>query len=263
MPDFEITFQSVKQMTYGSTTCKVQILFQVTGPKTGIDLVQVYALNPAPTNPGGLGDVVDTVDLTITESQYNSLIDLQSGAVYTLALCPRSETDGSLDDKVEGESWESFCVYQPFVTNVGNNALNPQITVDSREPATLLHSNQITISWSSSSYTDGQVLWGPVTSPEQNVYSFKPGHRGLNVDYTGQYTAPIPRNLAGQTILFTVQVRNSFQDSSLWYPTRVAVQSAHNYNSLRQFLTASNVVLPTGVRQHLRGAGSLRAIMQI
>jgi hypothetical protein len=42
MPDFEIHFLSVKQTTFTSPTCKVLINFQVLGPKSQIDFVQVH-----------------------------------------------------------------------------------------------------------------------------------------------------------------------------------------------------------------------------
>jgi hypothetical protein len=262
MADFQIRFMSVKQTTYGSPTCKVLIVFEITGPKSGVDIAQIYAVNAVNTTSNGLGDVVDTIDLTITEFQYSSLVDLQSGAAYTLALCPRSKTGDVLDDKVEGEYLESFCIFQPFVTELADNPL-VQINVDSAEPATLLHSNQITISWSSSNYTDGQVLWGPQTSPHQHVYSFQPGHKGTEPDYTGKYTATIPANLANQVFSFTVQVRNQLQDANLWVKNTVTVRSARNYYSLRQLLLVSNVPLPAGVRQYLHGTRSLRTLMQI
>jgi hypothetical protein len=52
MADFTINFKSIKQMTYTSPLCKVQIVFSVTGPKSGIDLVQVYAVNAFDTQSG-------------------------------------------------------------------------------------------------------------------------------------------------------------------------------------------------------------------
>jgi hypothetical protein len=215
MADFEISFMSVKQMTFGSPTCKVQILFQITGPKSGVDLVQVYAVI-ANTPSRGLGDVVDSIDMSINESQYTSLIDLQSGTAYTLALCPRSKTGDVLDDQVEGQYWETFCIYAPFTTAAIVSVPTPQINVVSVEPRTIAHQNQITISWQPNDYTDGQVLWGPQTSQQQNTYSFNASDSGNTPSYSGQYSANIADNLAGQIIFLTVRVRNQFQDASLW-----------------------------------------------
>jgi len=263
MADFEISFISVRQMTFGSPTSKVQILFEVTGPKTGIDLVQVYAVNAVDTKSADLGNVVDAVDLSTTESQYSSLVDLQSGTAYTLALCPRSETGGVLDDQVEGQYWETFCIYQSFVTAANVSVPTPQIDIVSVAPRTLLHPNQITISWASIDYTDGQVLWGSQSGPRQNVYSFTPSDSGNVPNYTGQYAANIPDNLAGQMISFTVQVRNQFQDANLWSINTALVRAASNYRSLSQFLAASNIAPPTTIRQYLHGTSSLRALMGI
>jgi hypothetical protein len=267
MADFEISFDQIRQTTTGSTTCKVMILFTVLGPKTGIDLVQVYAVQggapPGPLGPGGSGNVVDTVDLTTTESQYESAITLPAGVAFTLALCPRSKDNGGLSDQVEGESWETFCVFQAFTTSASDNPATPFITVQQPVPATLNHANQITISWESDDYTDGQVIWGPLANPQQTESSFQPVDKGNVPDYTGTYTADITSNLAGQLIAFTVQVRNSFQDASLWFPSHVVVRSAQNYTSVREFLKASNVALPTGISQYFKGTMSLRALMQI
>jgi hypothetical protein len=208
-----------------------------------------------------LGNVVDSVDLTITESQYPSTITLLAGTAFKLALCPRTLDNGTLSDKVEGEYWETFCVYQAFTTYASDNPATPLITVQQPIPATLNHANQITIGWQSNDYTDGQVLWGPLTNPQQTVSSFNAGDSGNVPDYTGTYTTDIPSNLAGQLMEFTVQVRNTFQDAKLWFPSHVLVRSAQNYTSLRKFLEASNVAPSTGIKQYFIGTTSLRALM--
>jgi hypothetical protein len=100
-------------------------------------------------------------------------------------------------------------------------------------------------------------------NPTSNVYSFQAVDKGNVPDYTGQYTATIPWNLANQVISFTVKTRNKYQDPNLWYSTTVGARSAGNYHSLGQFLRASNVQLPAGVRQFLHGTSSLRSLMQI
>jgi hypothetical protein len=262
MPDFQISFLSIKQMDDLPPTCNVIISFQVTGPKTGIDLVQVYALNVEDTSPGGTSDIVDSVDMTIPESQYSSSVTLQTGASYNLALCPRTEDDGVLSDEVEGEPWETFCVINPYTTQSNAGTEAPLVSIVSNEPATLLHPNQITISWRSYSYTDGNVLWGPQSEPRRNTYPFTP-IGGNPPSYTGQYTAPIPATLADQALSFTVEVENKFLEPGEFFPTTVIVRSEKNYTSLRQFLVASNVAFPTSVKQYMHGTKSLRALMQI
>lgn len=263
MADFAIGFLSIKQMTDTSPTCKVQILFQITGPHAGIDLVQVYAIPAGQTTSNGLGDVVDSVDLTITDSQYHSLVDLPAGTSFTVGLCPRSKTGDTLDDQTEGEYWEAFCIFQAFTTTLTPAIGDPSVSVTSIEPFTLNHPNQLTISWSGADYTDGQVLWGPLNNPRANQYSFQTTDVGNVPSYQGSHTFVIPRPLQGRILSFTVQVRNKFNDAPLWFPTTIGVLSARNYLSVRQFLQASNVQFPTGVRRLLHGAHSLRALMQI
>jgi hypothetical protein len=201
--------------------------------------------------------------MSISESQYTSLVDLPAGATFTIYLCPRSKTNGGLDDQTEGQYWESYCISQPFTTTLNITGSAPQVPVSSIEPATLLHPNQITIQWwSSFNYTDGQVIWGTLPTPS-HVYSFQTGDRNGEPDYSGQYTATIPAGVGTPLIQFTVKTENNITNPNVWYSTTVAARPARNYHSLVQFLRASNVQLPTGVRQFLHGTSSLRSLMQI
>jgi hypothetical protein len=262
MINFSINFISITQMTHTSPTCKVEINFHVGGTRIDIDLVQVYALPAGQAYPSpGLGNVVDSVDLgAITEGpDYSSLVDLPAGSIFAIGLCPRSETDGTLDDQIDDEYWETFCIFQQFTTTLNVGPGNPQVTVKSIQPYTLNNPNQITISWSSSDYTDGQVLWGPLNNQLENEWSWTVSDEGNEPQYSGNQTFTIPSALQGKILAFKVQVRNQFQNATLWSPTTIGVQSARNYHSARQFLQASKVRFPTGVR-HLP---SLRALMQI
>jgi hypothetical protein len=264
MIDFEISFTGIKQITYTAPTCMVDIDFQITGPHSRIDLVQVYAVNTADAAPNGLGDVVDSVDLIINQFQYTSVPKLPAGSAFTIALCPRSKTDGQLDDLTEGEEyWETYCIFQSFTTVLNLGPEDPQVSVVSIQPATLNKPNQINIAWSSYSYTDGQVLWGPVNNSSENNYQFQATDVGNEPSYSGTYTATIPSALRGHILSFTVQVRNQLTDATKWYPTTIGVVSARNYHSARQFLQASDVQFPTGVSRFLNGSHSLRALMQI
>lgn len=262
---FETKFISIKQMTHdrSSATCKVNILFELNGPHSNIDLMQVYAIPAGQTVSNGLGDVVDSVDISIPESQYASVPDLPAGSSFMIALCPRSKTGDTLDDQIAGQYWETYCVFQPFTTQLTLGIGDPQVSVSSIQPATLNHPNEVTIAWSGDNYTDGQVLWGPVRNPRQNLVPFQPTDQGNEPNYTGKYTANIPPALQGQILSFTVQVRNSFNDATLWYPTTIGALSAWNYRSVRQFLQASDVQFPTGIKQFLKGGHSVRAVMQI
>jgi Tn3 transposase DDE domain len=96
MLDFEIKFTGVQQIALPQSlepapgTCKVLINFNVTGPKSGIDNVQVYAVNAVDTISAGLGNVVDTVDMQIQEYQYTSLVAILADGI-NLGLTRMSE----------------------------------------------------------------------------------------------------------------------------------------------------------------------------
>jgi hypothetical protein len=262
---FETKFISITQVTDtpSSATCKVEILFELNGPHSNIDLVQVYAIPAGQTISNGLGNVVDSVDVSIPENQYASVPELPAGSSFTIALCPRSKTGSTLDDQIDGQYWETFCVFQPFTTTLTLGIGSPQVSVSSIKPATLNQPNQVAIAYSGNDYTDGQVLWGPVNNPRQTEVSFQPAEPGNEPVYNGTYTANIPPALQGQILSFTVQVKNSYTDDSLWYPTTIGVLSARNYRSVSQFLQASNVQLPTGIKYLLKGGHSVRALLQI
>lgn len=155
------------------------------------------------------------------------------------------------------------CRVYSFTTRLTPGTGAPQVSVVSVQPFTLNQPNQIEIAWSGNDYTDGQVLWGPRSSPRANNHPFGVDDSGNEPNYSGQYTATVPPALQGQILLFTIRVRNSNQDATLWFPTTIGVLSARNYRSAQQFLQASNVAFPTGVRPLLKGAHSLRALMQI
>jgi hypothetical protein len=263
MTNFTINFiEPIKQMTFTAPTCKVEINFHVGGTRIDIDLVQVYAIPAGQGSPSaGLGNVVDSVDLgdAADGPDYSSVPDLPAGTAFTIGLCPRSKTDGTLDDQIDDQYWETFCIFQPFTTTLNFGPGAPQVTVNSIQPYTLKNPNQITISWSGSDYTDGQVLWGPLNNAMEYTYSFVPVDVGNEPSYQGSNSFPIPPVLQGKILSFTVRVRNQFNDATLWFPTTIGVQSARNYHSVRQFLQASDVKLPAQVRH----SPSLRALMQI
>lgn len=263
MADFTIDFISIKQMTFTSpsATCKVEINFHIGGPHNDIDLVQVYAIPAGLGNSAGLGNVVDSVDVDTTEFDYPSTPDLPAGTSMTIGLCPRSTTGGVLDDQIDDQYWESYCIFRPFTTTLDAGPDDPEVTVSAIEPATLNNPNQITIGWSGSNFTNGQVLWGPLNNAFEYTWSWTVTDQGNEPQYSGQQTFVIPSALQGKILAFRVEVVNTFQDTSLWFPTTIGVQSARNYHSARNFLEASKVSFPTGARHF--GKHSLRALMQI
>jgi hypothetical protein len=262
MTNFTINFTSIKQMTFTAPTCKVEINFHVGGTRTDIDVVQVYALPAGQAYPSaGLGDVVDTVDLGDPNEgpDYPSTPDLPAGTILAIGLCPRSKTGDTLDDQIDGEYWESFCIFQQFTTTLSVGPSDPQVSVTSIQPYTLKNPNEITISWSGSDYTDGQVLWGPLNNPMEYTYSFQATDVGNVPSYQGSNVFAIPPALQGKILSFAVEVRNQHNDATLWSRTTIGVQSARNYHSVRQFLQVNDVKFPAQVRQ----PPSLRRFMQI
>lgn len=132
----------------------------------------------------------------------------------------------------------------------------PTVTIDSATPQTLKQPNQLTLSWSSTSYNDGNILWGPISSPRAWTHSIKP----KKTIYAGQW--PTDNALAPHTdYSFTVQVKNSLTTNA-WVETTIAARSATNLHSVRQFLIASGVT-GSSVRSAFGHAHSLRQAMGI
>jgi hypothetical protein len=257
MPDFEITFLSVSQVDHGRPTCKVKIIFQVLGPKSSIDVVQVYAVNAAHGGPQGLGDLVDTVDLDIINYQYVSVVDLEAGAAYTLALCPRSVTGGVPDDKIDDQYWETFCVYESFTTRVDlpkTGRPRPPVITDLKfNPATLQDDASIKVTWEADAtamYQSFLISWN------EGGHSRAQGE----ADYqspttTGSWTATqvFPREV--YTFAVNGGTYGGIQGYNYydWGPT-VKIVAPSNLTSLRQFLSISGIN-PAGA--------SLRALMVV
>ena len=138
----------------------------------------------------------------------------------------------------------------------GNGPSKPSVTIESTIPQTLHHPNQITLKWSSSSYNDGNILWGPIATPRIWSDSIKP----KDDTYSGEWTTDRP--LAPRTgYSFTVQVKNSLTTNA-WVETTTAGRSAANFQSVRQFLSASGVKGPS-LRTAIGHAGSLRQTMGV
>jgi hypothetical protein len=134
----------------------------------------------------------------------------------------------------------------------------PNVTIVAIKPKTLQNPNQITIAWSGKSYTDGQVIWGQVGG-SKTQFNFKPGNRGTQPDYTGQFTTG-GSLVSGVMYEFTVQVRNTFQ-SQAYYPTLLSIRSAVNFRSVKAFLKASGKASSGSLKSVLGQRVSLRQIM--
>jgi hypothetical protein len=134
----------------------------------------------------------------------------------------------------------------------------PTLAVVSRLPRRLNQRNQITISWASFNFNDGDIYWGQVGQVLNRHQSIKPKS---DRDYSGRYTTDV-ETFYGVSYQFHVQVKNSFV-SNTWRSSDLIVRAIDNFRSAKAFLQASG--LPGG--QSLRyvcGAAkttSLREVM--
>jgi len=136
-------------------------------------------------------------------------------------------------------------------------AAKPVLTVGAVTPKTLATPNRITIAWRSNNYNDGNLIWGPETSPGLFRRSIKPtGER-----YEGSFSTD-QRLVAGTRYLFKVEVRNTLQ-SPAWTSTTALVRAARNFSSLRGFLTASGLSTSGGLRAVLGQGDSLRELLDL
>jgi hypothetical protein len=135
----------------------------------------------------------------------------------------------------------------------GSQPTKPTLSVVTIEPLTLQHPNRITIAWSSYSYTNGSITWGPVEQPTLHNFTFKP--QGAN--YQGKFTTD--GSLASNKMYtFRVTVENKFQSHS--ESSVISIRSAANFRSVRTFLQASGK--PAGsLRAAFGHGGSLRSTM--
>lgn len=138
----------------------------------------------------------------------------------------------------------------------GSGPTKPTVTIVSATPQTLKQPNQLTVGWSSNSYNDGNIVWGPISNPKLWSHSIKP----KSAVYKGQWTtdqALVPH----AAYSFTVQVKNSLTTNA-WVETTIGAKSAANFHSLRQFLSASGVS-GSSVRTAFGHARSIRQAMGI
>lgn len=101
--------QQIAQLST-ATVATVQIQFEIHGPLP--DKVEIYASQVT----GQFGNLVDTVDINSPEFQYIDHIQLQAGSIFNIGLCPRTETNGVLDDTINDAYWENSCVFVEFTT---------------------------------------------------------------------------------------------------------------------------------------------------
>jgi hypothetical protein len=101
--------QQLTQLS-SATVATVQVQFEVLGILP--DVVQIYASQVT----SEIGQLVDTVDMSPPEFQYMDQIQLQAGSIFNIGFCPRTKTDGTLDDTINDAFWELSCVFVQFTT---------------------------------------------------------------------------------------------------------------------------------------------------
>jgi len=259
---FEIQFTGLKQQPpYTDTTATILAQFAFTGLKP--DFVQVYAVNLGETDPGGLGDIVDTVDLTIPDFNYSSVFTVPAGYFYRIWLCPRSGTKDNPDDQIDGEYWESYCVWQEIVARASpttGQRQPPWVSGLDPEPLNLKQPDRITVKWSSPQAYDKFLIWWT-----QNGADMAQGE----VDGTatsGSWTAS--PTVPGARYTFAVKggVSGGILGNYLYsdWSKAIAVVAAQHSLSLRQFLTSSGInPAAQGVSSLLKGQTSLRKFMKL
>jgi hypothetical protein len=242
------------------TTATIQISFDLLGILP--DIVQIYAENAAGTDPANLAD---TIDINPTENQYTEDFTLLAGTYYTIYACPRTKTNGVLDDQIDGEYWETYCVSSAIVTQEpatsGGNLPPPIISKLDPEPATITQGNSITVTWSSS-----------VPYFKIHIGGTENG-RAINQQ---EFDFPDPGSSSGSWTVSTIpEAHYTFNAQggsglggdtwSHWGPT-VKITASPNLTSLKQILQHSGINI---AGQHLRqlmpsaSGGSLRKFMQL
>jgi hypothetical protein len=187
-----------------------------------------------------LGDIADTVDLSIPESGYASTINVLAGAIYTIWLCPRSGSKDNPDDQIDGAYWESYCVGQTVVTQAfplpAAHRQPPIISNVDAEPATISNPDRMIVRWTSQPYDKFLIWW------TQNGLAMDQAEID-NSQSGGSWTAS--PTVPGARYTFSVKggvsggILGNFLYSD-WKPT-ITATAPHHFSSLIYFLRASGI----------------------
>jgi hypothetical protein len=257
MANIKIT--SIKQLQPISAPASVQIDFIVLGILP--DLVQIYASGAS----GQLGGFIDKVDIDPPENTYTTIKTLAAGTAFFISLCPRTVTNGVLDDKIDDQPWETFCTLVPFTTQAPEPPPHPRPptpAISSIEPhqATLRSESKIDIHWTATTNFDlYHFMWMEQLNGWNEVEINSGGHSGV-------FT--VSPALPGHTFAFKVQGCISkligLDDCSFFSEATTFIMPSNTTN-LREFLQLSGVQLSAGIRslgQEVYGAG-VRAMMRL
>lgn len=262
-----------------STTASVSVKFKILGSPP--DLVQIYASR---SREGW--DLVDGVEVEPNRQDYENVLTLLAGAFYTIHVCPRTLSNGVLDDYIEGVSWESYCQVGRITTVAHEEQTpppppKPVATITSVEtfPATLKRKNQIKIAWSSVKYEYFIVKWNADNdSPilrrlyqqqggfDRNKYALL--HDQVDIEREGR-SGSFTLDGAVPELKYTFIVKGC--DTDIFGTSQCAgwsspkeVIAQKNLSSVRHFLQLSDQELTLGIRRHLPATStSLRLFMQL
>jgi hypothetical protein len=209
------------------------------------DFVQVYAVNAASADTSlvGPGTFVQDFDVSPPEGIYHQTLQLSAGTIYTIFLCPRTGSQDNPDNTIDGEYWESSCVFTTFTTTKpgpppGKGLVPPVITSVVPQPAKVGIGNSITIAW--------------VTPTSYQLFQVAPIYDGQAVQQASPTTDSWTTGTdPGHHYSFAVQggVYQGASGTYNWsnFGPRVPVTAAENLHSLRQFLQFSGIN-PVGAR---------------
>ncbi len=244
MPTILIT--KVWQLSTSSdgSLANVAITYNIEGPTTEVDFVQLYAVNAAAADTSSVGasNFVQDFDVTPPQFSYYQQVQLSAATIYTLFLCPRTGSQDNPDDDFNGEYWEGSCAFTQITTTTssptGTGAMvPPKIITVVPQPAKVNQGNSIAIAWATPSvYQKFQI------APTYDGQAIMEGNT------TGS-PAPeswiLPNTDPGHVYTFAVQggVWNGASNTYTWsaYGPSVTVTAVPNLRSLRLFLEYSGV----------------------
>jgi hypothetical protein len=256
----QIKVTSIKQLLPVSIPASVQIDFLVLGILP--DIVQIYSsgVSAEPSN------FVDKVDIDPPTNSYITIIELAAGSPLFIYLCPRTVTGGVLDDKMDDQSWETFCTVVPFTTRAPSGPpptpkpLMPTISSIEPHQATLRSQGKIDVHWTGDAKFDlYHFMWMEQGDGWHEIEINSGGSSGV---FT--VSPVLPRRTYDFKVQGCISNLIGSDNCSPFCEPRVFVMP-DNTHSLKEFLRLSNVPLSSGLRslgEATFGAG-LRAMMHL
>jgi hypothetical protein len=224
--------------------------------------VQIYASGVG----NQIGGFVDKVDIHPPENTYGTIITLAAGTAFFISLCPRTVTNGVLDDTIDDQPWETFCITVPFTTQAPPepppHQKPPAPTISSIEPhqVTLQNAGKIDIHWTATTNFDlYHFMWVELPHGWNEVEISSGGHSGV---FT--VSPAFPKHTYAFKVQGCISKLIGLDDCSQFSdPTTFVMPS--NTNSLREFIRLSNAQLNPGIRSLGKAAygGGLRAMMRL